>query len=120
MKRSDLRSAMLAAAGLGILLALPHSAVSGEPTPKSLEALAAESASTPAQHQALAAYYRRKSAAAREDVETHREMALSYSNHQAGGMTAHCDNLAKAAQQQAAEYEALAAFHEAEATKAGK
>lgn len=120
MNARNPRVALLLAAGLGILFAQPFAIAAQAEEPKSLEALAAESASTPAQHQALAAYYRQKAAAAREEVKTHRTMALSYSSRSAGaaaGMRAHCDNLAKAAEQQATEYDALAALHDAEAKK---
>jgi hypothetical protein len=113
------RGTFLGAAGIAVLLALPVPAFSAES--KSLEALAAESATGAEQHQALAAYYKDKASAARAEAKSHQGMALSYSSHSAGaaaGMTSHCNNLAKAATSAAAEYDALAAFHESEAKKA--
>jgi hypothetical protein len=104
---------------LATMLAFPVTGFAAET--KSLEALAAESANTPEQHQALAAYYKGRAEDAKAEAKLHQGMALSYSAKGAGagsGMQTHCANLTKAATQAATEYEALAAFHEAEARKA--
>lgn len=119
MERKD-RQITLVAAALATLLAFPVTGFAEEA--KSLEALAAESASTPEQHQALAAYYKGKAEEAKAEAKLHQGMALSYGSKGGGGsgagMATHCANLTKAAQQAATEYEALAAFHEGEAKKA--
>jgi hypothetical protein len=84
-----------------------------------LEEMAVESASTPAQHQALAAHFKGRAEAARKEAARHRAMGKAYS----GGRMArspqppstHCTKLADMFDAQATEYDALAAAHEAEA-----
>lgn len=84
-----------------------------------LEEMAIESASTPAQHQALAAHFKARAEAARKEAARHRAMGKVYS----GGRMArspqppgtHCTKLADMYDAQATEYDALAAAHEAEA-----
>jgi hypothetical protein len=81
-----------------------------------LEQLLVESATTPAQHQALAKYYRSKAADAKAEAETHRSMMKSYSGVRlsaAKAQSEHCNKLASLSDAQAAEYEKLAASHEA-------
>ena len=84
-----------------------------------LEQILAETASTPAQHQALAKYYRAKAADAKAEAESHRTMAKNYSAGVsmplAKQRAEHCGKLAKLADDQAAEYEKLAASHESQA-----
>jgi hypothetical protein len=84
-----------------------------------VDSSAIESASTPAQHQALADQFKSKAAAARREAARHRAMGKAY----AGGRMArspqppstHCTKLADLYDAQANEYDALAAAHEAEA-----
>lgn len=114
---------VLAAAGLCALLAAPSVVTAEDKEQISIEALAEEAANTPAKHEALAAYYREKAADARAEMTRHRSMALSFSSHSVGaeaGMAMHCDRLAKAAQQAATEYDAMAAIHDAKAKKPAK
>ena len=116
-------NAIVAAAGLCSLLALPSAGSAEDKEPMSIEALAEQSATTAAQHEALAAYYRGKAQNARAEVRRHRSMALSFNSKSAGaeaGMRMHCDRLADAAQQSATEYDAMAAIHDEEAKKAPK
>ena len=91
-----------------------------EPT-DDLEQVAIESASTPAQHQALADHYSARAAAARREAERHRAMAKVYSRTRLGkapGLPGtHCTKLAEGFDAQASEYDALAAAHAAEAKK---
>lgn len=84
----------------------------------SIEALLVEFASTPAEHKALAEYYRSKAAEARSTAANHRSMG----KHYAGGklverqkMKSHCDALARQFEGAAEQYEKLAADHDAEA-----
>ena len=79
-----------------------------------------ESASTPAQHQALANYFKAKAAVATREAADHRAMAKSYSGQKAtisAAQAEHCNRLASLSESQAAEYEQLAATHEAAAKK---
>lgn len=111
----------LAAAGLCALVALPSPGMAESKETKSLEVMAAEGATTPEQHQALAAFYRQKAADARAVVRDHKLMAASYhtkSPEGQSGMSAHCAGLADAAQKEATEYNAMAAEHEEMANKA--
>ena len=84
----------------------------------SVEEMLVEFASTPAEHRALAAHFRTEAAAARREAARHRSMAKHYAGGklmQRDAARAHCDRLAKRAEQSAAEYDGLAAAHEAEA-----
>lgn len=122
-KGMNRQTALFTAAALSAVLFLPSLSGAGDAATKSLEALAAESATTPEQHEALAAYYRQKAESAREDVRLHTGMAPAYGNRSASAgaaMATHCNNLVKAAKAQVAEYEGMAAYHDAEAKKAGK
>ncbi len=84
-----------------------------------LEQFLAETATTPAQHAALAKYYRAKAADAKAEAESHRTMAKNYSAGTsmplARQRAEHCEKIAKLADGRAAEYEALAASHETQA-----
>jgi hypothetical protein len=85
-----------------------------------LEQSMIETASTPAQHQALAAHFHARAEAARREATRHRAMGKAYAS---GGRMArspqppstHCNKLADTFDAQATEYDALAAAHEAEA-----
>ena len=84
-----------------------------------LEQILAETATTPAQHQALAKYYHAKAADAKAEADSHRTMAKNYaagtSLPLARQRAEHCEKIAKHADGQAAEYEKLAASHESQA-----
>jgi hypothetical protein len=105
-------------AGLALALALSAAPALGGHD-HDLEQSMIESASTPAQHEALAKHFRARAEAARNEAARHRAMGKSY----AGGRMArspqppstHCTKLADSFDAQAAEYDALAAAHEAEA-----
>jgi hypothetical protein len=86
----------------------------------SLEQILIESASTPAQHQALASHFRAKAADARAEAKEHRSMADSYGGTKlvvAAAQKKHCNDLATNLEAQAKLYDELAAAHEAEAKK---
>ena len=114
----------LRVAGLALALALPAVPVLAAEAGHSLEETMVESASTPAQHQALADYFHEKAEAARHAAARHRSMAKRYE----GGRMArspslpstHCTKLAKSFDEQATEYDALASAHEAEAKAEAK
>ncbi len=79
-----------------------------------------QSASTPAQHQALADYYKAKAAEAKKEAENHRAMAKTYGGQKASISAAqmeHCNKLASLMDSEAAEYEQLASAHAAAAKK---
>jgi len=105
------------AVAFALALALSSSAAfaAGE---HGLEEVLIESAATPAQHQALAAHFHAKAAAAREEAERHRSMAKSYGGTKlvvAEAQRKHCTDLAQSLDAQAKLYDELAAGHEAEA-----
>jgi len=84
----------------------------------SLERVMVETASTPAQHQALAKYYHSKAVEAKAEADNHRSMLKSYSGvsvPMGKQMAEHCNKLAALSDEQAAEYEKLAASQEAQA-----
>jgi hypothetical protein len=110
---------MLRVAILAVALVLPASLAlaAGE---HGLEQVLIESASTPAQHKALADHFRAEAASARREAERHRAMAKSYGGGKlvvAEAQRKHCENLAKSFDAQAADYDELAAAHDAEAKK---
>jgi hypothetical protein len=79
-----------------------------------------ESANTPAQHQALADYYKGKAAEAKKEAEMHRSMAKTYSGQKyviAMAQMDHCNKLASLLDSEAAEYEQLATAHAGAAKK---
>ena len=78
-----------------------------------------DSASTPAQHQALARYYRAKAADAKALASEHQAMSRSYAGKpgELRNMNKHCDQIAKLNQDLAAQYENLAKAEDAAAAK---
>jgi len=74
-----------------------------------------DSASTPAQHQALARYFRAKAADAKALADLHTSMSRSYSGKpgELRNMNKHCDQIVKLNQDLAAQYESLAKAEEA-------
>jgi hypothetical protein len=79
-----------------------------------------QSAKTPADHEAIAAYYDGKAAAATKDAAYHRQMGQSYKSLAGGAggkgyatsaMPQHCDAIAKAADTEAEQYKAMAKAH---------
>jgi hypothetical protein len=78
-----------------------------------------DSATTPAQHQALARYFRAKAADAKALAEAHQAMSRSYSGKpgELRNMKSHCDQIVKLNQDLAMQYESLAKAEEAAAGK---
>jgi hypothetical protein len=78
-----------------------------------------QSARTPADHEAIAAYYDGKAAAATKDAAYHRQMGQSYKGLAGGAsgkgyasaMPQHCEAIAKAADSEAEQYKAMAKAH---------
>jgi hypothetical protein len=111
---------VLRVTALAIALALPAASAFAAEDHEINDAMI-ESASTPAQHQAIADHYKASADAARKAATRHRAMAKTY----AGGRMArspslpstHCTKLADSYDAQAKEYDQLAAAHEAEAKK---
>jgi hypothetical protein len=110
---------VLRAACLALTFALTTTAPALAAEDADLEEALVETASTPAQHEALAAHFKKRADAARREATRHRAMG----KHYAGGRMArspqppstHCTKLADMYDAQATEYDALAAAHEAEA-----
>lgn len=107
---------MIAALAAGCLLALAPAAAWAQTsgTTGLLQAMV-DGASTPAQHQALARYFRAQAAEAKALAETHQAMSRSYSGKpgEIRNMNKHCDQIAKLNQDLAAQYESLAKAEEA-------
>ena len=81
-----------------------------------LEQVLVESATTPAQHAALARYYGDKSAAAAKEAERHRAMGKSYSGAkmvEVARMKEHCEKLSALYDDQAKQFDMLAKEHAA-------
>ena len=79
-----------------------------------------QSAKTAADHEAIAAYYDGKAAAATKDASYHRQMGQSYKGlaggaagkgYAASAMPQHCEAIAKAADSEAEQYRAMAKAH---------
>jgi hypothetical protein len=100
-------------------LVLPAFGVArAEGTDNSLEAVLIQSASTPEQHAALAAHYRAQAEQARRAAANHKSMSRSYAGMKAPLKEAgqsHCAKLTETYEQQAAQFDDLAAAEEAAA-----
>ena len=104
--------------GIGVALAVTGVPVLAAEGDHGLEQVLIESASTPAQHKALANHFRAKAADARQEAERHRSMAKTYAGTKApmaGSQKEHCEKLAETYDAQAKQYDELAALHDAEA-----
>ena len=109
--------AVLAAAMLVALVPAGSQAQTPSATSQHLEHLMVDNADTPAEHQALARYYRMKAGDAKSLAEEHRAMAKGYNGKpgQVRSMKKHCDRIAELNQELAAQYESLAAGEDAAA-----
>jgi hypothetical protein len=86
----------------------------------SLEEHAAETASTPSDHAALATYYRAQAQEARNEAQRHETMGRAYlggKNPSRPVFKEHCQKISEKYTALAEEYDALAKLHEAEAGK---
>jgi hypothetical protein len=74
-----------------------------------------EQAKTPADHEALAAYYEKEAQAAKQKYEQHKKMEAAYSKipsvKEKSNLLSHCDTLAKDYERMATQYEVLAQVH---------
>jgi hypothetical protein len=88
---------------------------------KSIEQMVTD-AKTPADHEALAAYYEKEAQEAHQKHAEHLQLKAAYAKmpHLASktGLPSHCDSIAKNYDQTAKEYEALAKAHRQMATSA--
>lgn len=87
-------------------------------TSQHLEHLMIQNADTPAEHQALANYYRMKAADAKALAAEHRAMAKSYTGGNVASlrtMKKHCDRIAQLNDELATQYEDLAKGEDAAA-----
>jgi hypothetical protein len=83
-----------------------------------LEETMIESASTPAQHEALAQHFHGKAEEARKEAKRHLSMGKYYAGRKwatAASQSKHCQDLAANLESQAKLYDELAAGHESEA-----
>jgi hypothetical protein len=110
---------------IALLLALPtlgRSAAAGEPNEPTQSAESAELPRTADDHLALASAYREKTAAYKREAATHRQMAEAYKrshpdlkghgrNPWTVKMEKHCQAIARAAAELAAETEKAAEYH---------
>ncbi len=101
-------------------LALSPGFASAEESGASIEQLLVDMADTPADHAALAKYYRAKAADERAAAGTHQAMGRSYGGGkmaQRQQLEGHCKKISEQNTATAAEYEALAKLHEEAAKK---
>lgn len=109
---------MVTAGGLlAFALAVAPAGAFAQTPGQQLEELLVSGADTPAEHDALAAYYHDKAEEARSHATHHRNMGKRYAPYKGGDMRKHCDKLVNLNEQAAAEYDELAKGHEAEAKK---
>jgi len=69
---------------------------------------AVEAAKTPADHQALAAYFTEKAKQARANIAYHQRMSKMFGGKGHAAWESHCQSLMKSFEKQAEDYEALA------------
>ena len=94
--------------------------------PASREQVVVENAKTPAEHRALASYYRERATGARAEAKEHERMAHTYmpsgqpkmswgtvQEHQK--MAAHCKKISEQSESIAKEFDSLAALHDEQA-----
>ena len=110
----------IATIAVGCLLALaPMGSSAEESATQHLEHLVVENADTPAEHQALARYFRMKAADARSVAAEHRAMGNSYGGPgkvtEKAKMKKHCERIAELNNELASQYEALAEGEDAAA-----
>ena len=111
LKSSRRIAALLVVIGIGLT---GCAGVASSPPPAIQQQI--EAARTPADHQALAAYYTQESAAARAKAADHRRMGKAYqaapSGSRGGGsMPAHCNATAVSYEEIASRFDAMAAEH---------
>ena len=117
---------LLFAMSLVTVGARPAHALDAADLPKAIE-----NAKTPADHEAIAAYFDEQAKGARATAEMHRKMGATYKKEsspppKSGGaahlfhtqMGEHCDDLATKYEKVAKDYEAMAAEHRAQAKAA--
>jgi hypothetical protein len=104
---------------LGLALGYASNSVAQVTEQNLTEKIAA--AKTPADHEAIAAFYRSQAAAAAAKVKSHEAMMASYKTFGKGGvgLADHCKTLIAKYKEAEKDYETMAAEHEALA-KAGK
>ena len=108
--------ALMAAA---MLLAVSPLVQAGEGEGNLVELLV-ESADTPQEHKALAAYFHDLAENRRAEAARHRSMAKYYGGQKETARQQgkeHCDRLVRLNEDEAAQYEALAKLHESQATQ---
>ena len=76
-------------------------------TDENVEAAVA-AAKTPADHQALAAFYTAKAEVAAAKAEQHKRMVTAFTGKGREAWQMHCDSLVRSSKQEAKDYEALA------------
>lgn len=106
---------------VGLLALAPVMSTAAGEGSGSPEQMAIEAADTPAEHTALANQFRAKAAEARSEASVHEAMARTYGLQKRGAMDkmgGHCKKIAANDMSNAAEYDALAKLHDAEAMKA--
>ena len=106
---------------VGFLALAPVMPTAAGEDSRSQEEVAIETAHTAADHAALAKQFRAKAAEARSEASVHEAMARTYGMQKRGAMDkmgGHCKKIASNDMSNAAEYDALAKLHDAEAMKA--
>lgn len=102
---------------LSILLTACASAPTSSPAPDLQQQI--ETATTRADHEALALSFDREAATARDKAAEHRKMAKAYVGARSGAsMQAHCNAIVRDYESVAKEFEGLAADHRQIATQA--
>ena len=91
-----------------VMVAWLESAARAEDITDDNVAAAVAAAKTPADHQALAAYFTTKAEAAQANIEKHEKMAKAFSGKSQTVMSAHCESLVRSDKQLVKEYTALA------------
>ncbi len=110
MKAWKIIGVMMMVLAVGALGFMP----AGSAEDKNIEQMISE-AKTPADHEAIAAYYEKEAQEAQQKYEEHLKLKAAYAKipHLASktGLPAHCDSIAKKYANIAKDYEALAKLH---------
>lgn len=109
---------VLALLGFGFLPTASAQEEKEEKEEKNVEQLIAE-AKTPADHEAIATFYKEESQAARQKQAQHEQMKASYQSRyptKRAAMVPHCESIIKKYKEMVEEYAALAQLHKDMAT----
>jgi hypothetical protein len=102
------RAMVLAALTIGLVVGAAQWTQAADAITDSTVESAMSAAKTPADHEALAAYFTSKAQEAQANIETHKRMSSLFGGKGKSAWEAHCGSLIRTFEEQAKDYSALA------------